>query len=81
MFFCPAPKSPLRDLEDAGLVGRRSYADVPPPVEYSLTAHGRTLQPVLTTLRAWGNLHRAKRGLEPAVSECRLVEHLVEAAG
>ena len=49
----------LRDLERDGLVKRRVYAEVPPRVEYSLTDMGRTLQPVLDALKAWGE----KQGL------------------
>ena len=30
---------------------------VPPRVEYSLTAYGRTLGPILEALRAWGEQH------------------------
>ncbi len=44
----------LRDLERDALVHREVYAEVPPRVEYSLTDTGRTLQPVLGALMAWG---------------------------
>jgi DNA-binding HxlR family transcriptional regulator len=44
----------LRQLEDAGLVHREIYAEVPPRVEYSLTDEGRALEPVLASLAAWG---------------------------
>ncbi|MBC8084376.1 MAG: hypothetical protein H7Z21_14330, partial [Hymenobacter sp.] len=43
-----------------------------------LTAHGRTLHPVLAALREWGHVHRAALGLAPAVSNCQLVEALAE---
>lgn len=69
----------LRELEDSGLVTRRIYAEVPPRVEYRLTAHGRTLHPVLASLREWGHVHRAALGLAPPVSNCQLVEALAEA--
>jgi DNA-binding HxlR family transcriptional regulator len=44
----------LRGLEEHGLVVRRSYAEIPPRVEYSLTDAGRTLRPVLDALSDWG---------------------------
>ena len=47
----------LRTLEAQGLVGRHVYAEVPPRVEYSLTALGRSLQPVMDALRQWGEAH------------------------
>ncbi|MDX1292870.1 MAG: helix-turn-helix domain-containing protein [Hyphomonas sp.] len=47
----------LRELEHAGLVHREVYPVVPPKVEYSLTAKGETLRPILTALKAWGEEH------------------------
>lgn len=47
----------LRELEDDGIVRRRVYPQVPPKVEYSLTALGRGLEPVLGQLCAWGRSH------------------------
>jgi len=47
----------LRELEEAGLVARKVYPVVPPKVEYSLTEKGRTLEPVLLALKAWGETH------------------------
>ncbi|RTQ48465.1 transcriptional regulator [Hymenobacter gummosus] len=47
----------LRELEAAGLVLRRVYPEVPPRVEYSLTAHGYTLCPVLKQMWYWGRGH------------------------
>ncbi len=44
----------LRELEDAQIVARKIYAEVPPKVEYSLTEFGRTLEPILMSLRNWG---------------------------
>ena len=44
----------LREMERDGLVHREVYMQVPPKVEYSLTALGRTLQPVLDAMHLWG---------------------------
>ncbi len=49
----------LRDMEKNGLVNRVVYAEVPPKVEYSLTALGRSLKPVLDALRNWGEEYKA----------------------
>jgi DNA-binding HxlR family transcriptional regulator len=47
----------LRDLEQGGLLRRTVYAQVPPKVEYQLTALGRIyLQPV-TALCQWATRH------------------------
>lgn len=47
----------LRELEDAGLVARTVYPQVPPRVEYSLTDLGQTLRPVIAALKSWGDRH------------------------
>ena len=44
----------LRELEEAGLVSRLVYAEVPPRVEYSLSPLGRSLSPIIAALRSWG---------------------------
>lgn len=45
--------SQLRDLERDGLVNRKVHPEVPPRVEYSLTAKGVSLCPVLSLLADW----------------------------
>jgi DNA-binding HxlR family transcriptional regulator len=47
----------LRELEADGLVHREVYAEVPPRVEYSLTAKGETLRDIILALKAWGETH------------------------
>ena len=44
----------LRELEADGVLQRTVYPEVPPRVEYGLTALGRELIPVLEGLHAWG---------------------------
>jgi DNA-binding HxlR family transcriptional regulator len=48
----------LRELEADGLVRRHVYTQVPPKVEYSLTKIGRSLEPLLVELHAWGEWYR-----------------------
>src|SRR5215472_1502560 len=45
----------LRELEKDGIGHREVYPQVPPKVEYSLTAYGKTLSPVLEAMAAWGS--------------------------
>jgi DNA-binding HxlR family transcriptional regulator len=49
--------STLRQLESAGLVDRCIHPEVPPRVEYSLSAHGRSAAPVIEAVRLWGHQH------------------------
>ncbi len=43
----------LRDLERDGIVSRTPYDEMPPRVEYELTALGHTLRQPLTALGRW----------------------------
>ncbi|WP_306259971.1 helix-turn-helix domain-containing protein [Pararhizobium sp. IMCC21322] len=47
----------LRELEASGLVNRKVYPVVPPKVEYTLSPKGMTLEPILNSLRNWGETH------------------------
>ncbi|MFI5500121.1 winged helix-turn-helix transcriptional regulator [Nocardia asteroides] len=49
----------LRQLESAGVVHREIFPEIPPRVEYSLTALGETLRQALEPLETWGDDHRA----------------------
>jgi DNA-binding HxlR family transcriptional regulator len=44
----------LREMEADGLVTRKVYPEIPPKVEYSLTAKGKTLRPVVASMCKWG---------------------------
>ncbi len=50
----------LRAMEDAGLIVRRVYPEVPPRVEYSLTETGRSLKPIIDAMWTWGEGYQAK---------------------
>jgi len=45
----------LRELEADGLIVRTVYPEVPPKVEYRLSERGRSLEPVIMALKAWGD--------------------------
>ncbi len=49
----------LRTLEADGMVRREAYAEVPPRVEYRLTARGRSLMPHIYSLVDWAKEHMA----------------------
>ena len=44
----------LRQLEEDELIKRTVYAEVPPRVEYTLSAEGQTFLPVLQLMCDWG---------------------------
>ncbi len=45
--------SSLKELENDGLITRKSYAEVPVRVEYALTERGSELWPILHRLAHW----------------------------
>ena len=49
----------LRSLERDGLVEREVFAEVPPRVEYSLSALGKTLRPILDAMKVWGDTYKS----------------------
>lgn len=58
----------LRQLEADGLVEREVFAEVPPKVEYRLSAEGRAFLPVLEVMCNWGKDYDSRH--EGLVSPC-----------
>ncbi len=50
--------SQLRELEEDRIIERKVYPVVPPKVEYSLTAKGKSLIPILLEMRKWGEKYQ-----------------------
>src|ERR1700735_2761399 len=44
----------LRALEEEGVVERQTFPEVPPRVEYVLTAKGQALRPLIEDMRTYG---------------------------
>jgi DNA-binding HxlR family transcriptional regulator len=44
----------LRELEEQGIVERRTFPEVPPRVEYELTGKGQALLPLIDGMRQYG---------------------------
>lgn len=52
----------LRELQADGLVHRRAADRLPQPVIYSLTPYGRSLLPLVESVRRWGRSHLGHQG-------------------
>lgn len=52
--------SNLRSMENDGLLTRKVYPEVPPKVEYTLTATGYSLKPILDSMVVWGTDYKKK---------------------
>jgi DNA-binding HxlR family transcriptional regulator len=50
----------LRAMQDDGIVTRKDYQEVPPHVDYSLTAFGGSLTEALRPLCEWGTKHMTR---------------------
>ncbi|MEZ4498191.1 MAG: helix-turn-helix domain-containing protein [Thermomicrobiales bacterium] len=50
----------LKRLEESGVIERECFAEVPPRVEYSLTAKGHALLPVIECMRDFGRVWLAE---------------------
>jgi DNA-binding HxlR family transcriptional regulator len=48
----------LCELEEGGLLARKTFREAPPRVEYSLTEKGRALLPIIDQLGTWARRHR-----------------------
>lgn len=47
----------LKELEEDNLVIRKEYSEMPPRVEYSLSALGKSMAPILAEMEKWGTEH------------------------
>lgn len=58
----------LKEMEADGLLQRHDHGEIPPRVEYRLTALGRSLEPVLLAMQDWADQHggRLRRIRPPA---------------
>jgi DNA-binding HxlR family transcriptional regulator len=61
----------LKALEQDGLITRFAYPEVPPRVEYALSAKGKSLKKVLDAMSAWGERHNSKPVRAARGSEAR----------
>ncbi|MDF4221959.1 helix-turn-helix domain-containing protein [Maribacter sp. M208] len=44
----------LKSLERSGILDRTLYGEIPPRVEYTLTALGKSLLPIVEVMTSWG---------------------------
>lgn len=62
----------LRELENDKLINRKVFPVIPPKVEYSLTELGKSLMPVLASMRDWGADYLRSMDLE---SNCFMMKN------
>jgi len=50
----------LKQLEHCGIITRKAYAEIPPRVEYELTAKGYGVSEIVMALEAYGQQHMSE---------------------
>ena len=48
----------LRSMEEDGIITRTVYPEVPPRVEYALSALGESMRPIMDAMEVWGNNYK-----------------------
>ena len=64
----------LKELLAADILQRRSYDEIPPRVEYSLTEKGRSVVPILQSICRWAGIFYTDEA-EPALPQCRRCDY------
>ena len=66
--------STLKSLISNGIVARRSYDEIPPRVEYSLTEKGTSVVPILQSICRWAGAFYKDEGDTPMI-QCQKCDH------
>lgn len=66
--------SMLKDLIEDGLIDRKSYDEIPPRVEYSLTEKGVSVVPILQSICKWSGIFY-KEDNENEMVQCQKCDH------
>lgn len=70
----------LRSMEEAGLLTRTVFAEVPPRVEYDLTDFGNSLEKVLYAMVEWGSAYKCeKEGIIPLRTKNGILLEMMQA--
>lgn len=64
----------LKDLIEVGIIARKSYDEIPPKVEYSLTEKGRLVVPILQSICQWAGIFYKEDG-ENEMVQCQKCDH------
>ena len=64
----------LKELISAQVVDRKSYDEIPPRVEYSLTDKGRSVVPILQSICQWAGLYH-KEDYSSTMVHCRKCDY------
>lgn len=66
--------STLKEMMADGLVERRSYDEIPPRVEYSLTEKGKSVVPILQSICQWSGMFY-KEDTQNVMTQCQKCDY------
>ena len=66
--------STLKDLMEDGIIERKSYNEIPPRVEYTLTQKGESVVPILQNICKWSGIFYKEDG-ENEMSQCQKCDY------
>ena len=64
----------LKNLTEDGIVDRKSYDEIPPKVEYSLTKKGKSVVPILQSICQWSDIFY-KEDSENEMVQCQKCDY------
>lgn len=64
----------LKSLIKSGMLHRRSYDEIPPRVEYSLTEKGQSVVPILKSICQWSGAYH-KEDMRNPMSHCQKCDY------
>ena len=64
----------LKNLTEDGIVDRKSYDEIPPKVEYSLTKKGKSFVPILQSICQWSDIFY-KEDSENEMVQCQKCDY------
>lgn len=64
----------LKDLIEDEIIDRKSYDEIPPRVEYSLTQKGKSVVPILQSICRWSGIF-FKEDSENEMVQCQKCDH------
>lgn len=67
-------KATLKDLIADEIVDRKSYDEIPPRVEYSLTEKGNSVVPILQSICQWSDIFY-KEDAENEMTQCQKCDY------
>ncbi len=65
----------LKELLGSGMIQRRSYDEVPPRVEYSLTDKGQSVMPILQSICRWAGQFSKENKTEHPMTQCEKCDY------